>query len=712
MNKIKNIGISVLAVSSMLLSTCGNDFLEEKLDTQYSTEYFETAEGLEALSVSLYGNIRWLFAYDWSYGIVLYGGDEFTTGNDLTNEPWNTYDNRFGPVAATPALGAANNNCTSPAALWDQLYYGIASCNTIIDKADKITDLTVRNRCLAHAYFLRGYNYYRLTAQYGGVVLQTEPAVGVVRTFTRATEEQCWEQFVSDLRNAYNLVTGEVYTYGKGITWTKATAGHFLAKALLFRCSERSSAQFAKDGTSRTQADINADLQEAIAAATYTIGARGPLTPNYNQVFADWTGVDCAIEQNDEVLMAAGFNDTSSAQGRFSNRSSQHFAPQFNTFSGSWTTRGAWIGSADFQRTRPTEYTLAVFDHVNDSRLWKTFHTVYGINNISSGNAAMAASKGLALGDPSIVMILNTKNDTTYDSYTFGCNVQNPTWQDDNGRLADWTAGNRQTPTSGGLTTTTGKFVPNSLVLYQNGQYVAPTFKSTTFCNFFPGINKAYDGSRSGHAGSGYRDGTLARLAETYLVRAECYVRMGDYSNAQTDINVVRDRAQWKSGENRSYYVDGSQAVLTSSYNTASNIANYENANLNMNTYYLSNPTLAVTTAASDLQLTAFPGTLPQEDEDVMTQLGASSQYDRALHFILNERTRELLGEWQRWETLSRTGTLVQRARAFNAQAAPNITANKHELRPIPQAFIDGLLNDDGTNLTDAQKAAWQNPGY
>ena len=37
---------------------------------------------------------------------------------------------------------------------------------------------------------------------------------------------------------------------------------------------------------------------------------------------------------------------------------------------------------------------------------------------------------------------------------------------------------------------------------------------------------------------------------------------------------------------------------------------------------------------------------------------------------------------------------------------------SKHYVRPIPQAFIDMLQHDDGTNLTDAEKAAWQNPGY
>jgi hypothetical protein len=37
----------------------------------------------------------------------------------------------------------------------------------------------------------------------------------------------------------------------------------------------------------------------------------------------------------------------------------------------------------DFQRCRPTEYTYSVFDNVNDARMWKTFKTVYGLNNIT-----------------------------------------------------------------------------------------------------------------------------------------------------------------------------------------------------------------------------------------------------------------------------------------------------------------------------------------
>ncbi len=674
------------------VSSCSSDFLDEELTTKYSTDYFDTAEGLEDLAVSLYGNIRWHFGYEWAYGITLYGTDEFTNGNDLTSDAWNKYDSRFGPV-----VQGTNRNCPQPSALWDEVYYGIASCNTIIDKAEKvITDPVVRDRCLAHAYFLRGYNYYRLTAQYGGVVLQLTPVNDVVRNFTRATEEQCWAQVIDDLRKAYNLFKGEEFTYGKGITWTKATAAHFLAKALLFRASERCDAF---NGSTK-----DADLHEAIEMCNYAIGARS-LAKNYSDLYANWTGIDCATEQLDEILMEAGFNNSSTTVGRFGNRTYNYFCPQFSNFSNGWVKRGVWIGDMDFQRCRPTEYTYAAYDHVNDARLWKTFKTVYGVNNV------VDASKGVALGDPAIVMILNKKDDHTYDGYTFGANKQEPTFKDDAGRLPEWKADARQTATSGELTSTKGQWIPNSSILYQNGQYVAPTFMTPgyAYCNFFAGINKTVDGTRQAEKGDSFRDVIMARLGETYLIRAECYARLGDYASAKKDIDVIRARAQWQNGENRSYYVDGSKAFEKNTLNTGAAANNYQNSNLWMNTYYLSNPDQPVTTAASNLTSWTWDN-LPAEDEAILQKLGVSGQKERAIQFILNERTRELIGEWQRWETLSRTKTLVARAKAFNPEASA--IQERHLYRPIPQGFIDGLKNEDGSDLTDEQKAAWQNPGY
>lgn len=76
---------------------------------------------------------------------------------------------------------------------------------------------------------------------------------------------------------------------------------------------------------------------------------------------------------------------------------------------------------------------------------------------------------------------------------------------------------------------------------------------------------------------------------------------------------------------------------------------------------------------------------------------------DVTLDFILDERTRELYGENLRWFDLARTQTLINRVRLHNKEAAPNIKANKHELRPIPQAQIDAVT----TGPVYTQNVGW-----
>ena len=70
-----------------------------------------------------------------------------------------------------------------------------------------------------------------------------------------------------------------------------------------------------------------------------------------------------------------------------------------------------------------------------------------------------------------------------------------------------------------------------------------------------------------------------------------------------------------------------------------------------------------MTTAASASLAITDISNLPVQDQFVINQLGLSSQYDEMLCLVLDERSRELMGEYHRWEDLSRTITLVSRVR-------------------------------------------------
>lgn len=76
------------------------------------------------------------------------------------------------------------------------------------------------------------------------------------------------------------------------------------------------------------------------------------------------------------------------------------------------------------------------------------------------------------------------------------------------------------------------------------------------------------------------------------------------------------------------------------------------------------------------------------------------------IDYILDERGRELLGEYKRWFDLKRTGTLVARASAHNykikAANFVGVGGQLKILRPIPQVALDLNQNKDFP----------QNPGY
>jgi len=650
MNTFKNIILGLLVIA--LTTTSCKDFLEEKLETQRSTEYFDTPDGIRDLAVGMYYSLRFHFASEWAFATTNYGVDEFRVGGDASNHMWNSYDGSF-----TSLITAVNSNTTMANSLWDNMYTNINTANTVLSKAPNVlSDGTEMNTIMGEAHFMRAFDYFKLVKQYGGVPLKLDPSEMVEREFSRNTAEECMKQVISDFEDAYRMLPTDASMPGKII---RTAAAHFLAKAYLFRASEINDSW---NGSTKS-----ADLQRAVTLADEVI-AKHPLADNFSELW-NYTRPDGPNEQLSEIILAAQFTSASASRGRYANQIHLFYLSQYLNLP--HMIRDI-AGGREYQRLRTTYYAYDVYDRVNDSRFWKSFKTKYAVNNPTSNEYEK--------GDLSVMYLINDPGDSRFPN-------------------ADAVSAVKDTKT--------GKVVPSVFVrYYTDGTAI---MSNNQHQNRFAPLSKYIDGSREAVGdGQGYRDGILARVADTYLVAAEALIRQNKYSEALAYINKVRERGSYKDGEDRSVYCDGGAAYNASSNPTGYNSFGTTNSYYPENSYYESN-NIEKTTVATNLQVTSSAN-LPAVDEQIISTLGYTSEYDRMMCFLLNERSRELMGEFHRWEDLSRTKTLEARAKAYNYEAAPNIRGH-HNLRPIPQNFLD-VIQKDGKALSADEKRAMQNPGY
>lgn len=647
----QNYIISALLLGSLSMTTVScSDFLKEELTTQRNTEYLQTEEGIADLSVALYENLRFHFSREHSVAFTENGVDEFTVGGDGSNASWNSYDGNYGP--------AVTGNSTKQEDLWNEMYVGISNANTLIHNvaAGGFTSVATQEH-LGEAYFLRGFNYYTLVSQFGGVPIKLTPSTSPEREFTRASAEDCYKQIVADLKQAYALLPAQASKTGQ---ITKDAAAHFLAKTLLSRCSERNDEW---NASYKEQ-----DLKDCLTYAQEVISHHA-LAPDYSDLW-NYTGPDGANEKLNEIILAAQFNaDKSGNTGNSYNQTHLYFISIYKDLP--YMKRDI-PGEREYQRLRTSYYTYDVFDKVNDSRFWKSFRTKQAVNNPKN-------STTYAKGDLGVMYVINKPGDTRYSSV----------------RMNDEVVYGK-----------TGKTIPTVFVAYPADQNQRGDDALLTFTQFYPSLSKFVDGYRESVTDRvGTRDGIIARVGETYLIAAEALVRQGKYQEALGYINDLRDRAAYKEGEDREHHVDGGAAYKAGAPGYKDN---GENTYMAECSYYESNG-IEETTAPTSLKITDIHR-LPAEDEAIISKLGYTSDYDRMLCLVLNERTRELCGEFQRWQDLARTKTLVARAKAFNSIAAANIK-DYMVLRPIPQAYLDGIQKN-GHALTAEEKQEQQNPGW
>lgn len=647
-----------VAVAILFSVVSCKKFIKEDLVTTLTEDYYKTDGGLEDLVKSAYTPLQWKFSDENSYAMHNFGVDEFRAGDQFNNIRYNSYD------------ASLNSNDIFVNNLWNNNYAGIRRCNQgiqLIGAYDNAASKTLgtaaqKNLRIAELKALRGLYYFQMVQQFGGVPLVLSVPDVAQYEFPRASVADVYNQIISDFTSAGPALPWKYASTDRGRA-TKAMAYHFLAKAYLTRGSAVSDVRGQK-ATDMDSAIVFADSvirfsTHALEAdygslfnAAYPDGVIPALGENGSAPLSSKAKID-ANNASNEIIFAAQYSSNLALAG-LNNTTHLYYPGQYDA--GMPGMVRDFFNGRPFRRLRPTDYTMDVFDKVNDSRFFKTFQTVFYRNVASNSglgtfpnpypaNPALAGKPRVGVGDTAVLFIVNPLN-----LPLLAANISAMRYY---GVYARY----RQATVGGAVTT---DFSPN---------------KYLTMWKFSDPVRL----TNTNNEARGIRNGTFARLAETYLIIAEAYGRKGDYPTALNYVNILRRRAAYKAGESRSpqiwQYIGGPNTL-----------ANTETPNL-------ATETLFNTNAPSEL----YPPS-------------AGSTQSRFIHFMLNERTRELCGEFYRWEDLVRTETFFERTKLFNADITGSF-APYHKLRPIPYTqMLSQKVN--GHPFTPADFAAYQNPGY
>lgn len=674
------------------ITSCSESFLDENLTTQYSTDRFKTQEGLDELVTGAYQKLKFKFNYIWGIQCYNMGVDEFTDANNVI-PAWNHY---------SQDLNSSEKDANQP--VWDNYYGLVEPANILIQNIPQYYNQSSPsyNTRLGEAHFLRAYAYFELVKQFGGVPLKLVPSTSAETYFTRNSAEEIYTQIISDFGEAYRLLPDKGESIGR---INKYAAAHFLAKAHLFRASELYS------GWNSNY--VASDLDAVIQYGSEVVDAH-PLCNDYVELW-DYEQPNGANEKVSEVVLAAQFSNDESTWGRYGNQMHLYYPAvyQGNDIGG---CKRDISGGREFSYVSATEYTMQVFDRVNDSRFWKSFITCYGANETKSAPTWTAedmpyAPAGVKEGDKrfsggelGMKYIVNDPGDNRYEKYS---NAPAYTVLKDGKMCNTYT-----------------------YVRYFKGQEHSWNINEKTgnYYDIIPhkrsvALSKFRDGYRVSIASQfGTRDAIIARSADDVLMVAEAYIRKGEanYDKAIEWINKLRERAGYETGEDRSKNVDGGQAYKNNPYCSGKGGGHSSEGAIywEENTYYESNNIEQETTASTKttMKLNSVADVYNSTvDTPIYNELGCTSNADKMMCFLLNERTRELCGELQRWEDLARTKTLDARWHKFNdgvSRGLGEFKPEKHYYRPIPQAFLDGITNSNGSALSNEEKKAMQNPGY
>lgn len=188
--------LAILTLFGSLTFTSCEDFLTEEVRGQQNLDtYFTTADECEAYITGCYQDITcggwWNINTVWLLSEMC--SDDAWMGNTTQSQ------SDYISLAHYQGNGASNGPISN---FWQYRYKGILRCNVAIDRISntELEDKELQARLVAEARFLRGYFYFELARNFGGVPLITEFKMPEeIQDITRASLENTYKFIEEDL---------------------------------------------------------------------------------------------------------------------------------------------------------------------------------------------------------------------------------------------------------------------------------------------------------------------------------------------------------------------------------------------------------------------------------------------------------------------------------------------------------------------------------
>jgi hypothetical protein len=257
----------LLTLLILSVSSCEKILDKEPLDFIADvSEYYNTPEKLESSMLGIYDVLQSGDLYGFQ---MLY-----ITGFEADEGYYNRESPSDGPHMNNFSAGNSRVNN-----FWATLYKGIGRVNTLLRFADSnpSIDVKVREKYKGEAKFLRGYFYFMLVQNFGGVPLILEPLDNVEDVdIPRNTAKEVYTQIIKDMEDAEKVVPG-IRELGFGGRVNKSAVRGILSRVCLHMAGYpvKETAKFAD---ARKWAKMVMDDTEA----------NHSLNPSFSQIFINY----------------------------------------------------------------------------------------------------------------------------------------------------------------------------------------------------------------------------------------------------------------------------------------------------------------------------------------------------------------------------------------------------------------------------------------